>query len=211
MARLALNPTRIELRKCKTRLKSARSGHKLLKDKSDEMVRQFLIYAGRAKQNRAEVERQLSAAIKKFALARAVSSADIIENALADSTVNASVKISIKSIMGVDVPVIKPVTTTETPVLPYRLYDAPPELDNAVLGFYAVLERLLMLAEIEKTCALLAEEIEKTRRRVNALEYIMIPDLQETIAYIQMRLDENERGAIVRLMKVKDKLENKND
>ena len=207
MARLAVNPTRIELRKCKIRLKSAQSGHKLLKDKSDEMVRQFLAYASNAKETRIKVESELAVALKAFALARAISGSHVIEKAIQTSKAIAQIEISVKSIMGVDVPLIRPKTLDATPTLPYHLADAPPELDDALLGFYAVLERLLNLAEIEKTCALLADEIEKTRRRVNALEYIMIPDLQETIAYIQMRLDENERGAIVRLMKVKSKLE----
>ena len=110
--------------------------------------------------------------------------------------------------MGISVPQFIFATHDTPPTLPYALASAPPELDAAILGFYAVLPQLLKLAEVEKTCALLAAEIEKTRRRASALEHIVIPSLQETIQYIQMKLDENERAALIRLMKVKSKLEN---
>ena len=206
MSMSTINPTRIELKRCKTRLTSAKSGHKLLKDKADEMIRQFLALINDTKNKRIEVEKQLSDALKNFALARANTNGAILENATKDSTGNFSVGVGLKSIMGVDTPVFK-VDAAFKHTLPYTFGAAPVELDDAILNFYAVIGKLLELAELEKTCALLAGEIEKTRRRVNALEHIMIPELEKTINFIQLKLDENERGALVRLMKVKSKLE----
>jgi len=209
MARLQVNPTRIEIRRCKTRLKAAISGHKLLKDKADEMVRRFIDLVREARILREDVEKGLTDALKKFAMARARSFGEEIEEAVSKPVRPIHIEVSTKSIMGVSVPVIKLKTAEGPLILPYALAAAPPELDEAVFGFHAFMDRLLKLAETEKACALLAEEIEKTRRRVNALEYIMIPQLQETIRFIQEKLDENERGALVRLMKVKSKLESK--
>jgi len=207
MAQKSVNPTRIELRRCKTRLKSAAAGHKLLKDKLDEMVRQFLTLARKAKKMREEVESELSYALKNFALARAIAGGQEIESALSMPSLSFSIETASKSIMGVTVPVILTNSAEGIKALPYGLASAPPELDDAIIKFYAFMDRLLRLAEAEKSCALLAEEMEKTRRRVNALEYIMIPELKETIQYIQMKLDENERAGLVRLMKVKSKIE----
>ena len=208
MAQKSINPTRIELRRCKTRLKSAAAGHKLLKDKLDEMVRQFLTLAKMVKKMREEVEAELSNALKNFALARGIAGSQEIESALLVSKVKYSIETASKSIMGVTVPVIRAMSAGENKSLPYGFASAPFELDTAIIKFYGIMERLLKLAEAEKTCTLLSGEMEKTRRRVNALEYIMIPELKETIQYIQMKLDENERAALVRLMKVKSKIDN---
>jgi len=212
MPRLNINPTRIELKKCKARLKSAQSGHKLLKDKADEMVRQFLLLVDEARDLRKNTQDKLADSLKNFALARAVAGGKAVENALTTgSFAPLSIDLGVKTIMGADVPTLR-VRASDTPTsIPYSLPTAPPELDNAILKFYEILNPLLKLAEIEKSCALLAIEIQKTRRRVNALEHIMIPDLLATVAYIQMRLDENERGALVRLMKVKSNIESKTD
>lgn len=201
MARLNVNPTRMELRRLKDRLKTAERGHKLLKDKSDEMVRQFLALIKENKRLREEIEGEIAAALKAFALSSS-SPLDVIQ-AVALPTLTASISVGTKNVMGVDVPYMETRRVGEIK-LPYALCSAPPELDDAVLKLTALTDKLLHLAEVEKTCNMLADEIEKNRRRVNALEYVMIPQLQETIKYILMKLDENERASIVRLMKVKN-------
>jgi len=206
---MQIHPTRIELKKCKVRLAAATNGHKLLKDKLEEMVRQFLILAANAKSLRLNSERDLQDSTKGFATAKALSSGQNIKQAITTKDNNISINISSQNIMGVTVPVFDINKSGINPTLPYALATVPFELDNAIRGFTNNIAGLLKLAEAEKSCALLADEIEKTRRRVNALEHIVIPDLLSTIKYIQMRLDENERGAIVRLMKVKSNLEKK--
>lgn len=201
MARLNINPTRMELRRLKDRLKTAERGHKLLKDKSDEMVRQFLLLVRENKRLREEIEGEIADAIRAFTLS-ASAPLDVVQ-AIALPTLTASVAVGTKNVMGVDVPFMETKRVGDV-ALPYALFSAPAELDDAVLKLTALADKLLHLAEVEKTCNMLADEIEKNRRRVNALEYVMIPQLQETIKYILMKLDENERASIVRLMKVKD-------
>lgn len=201
MARLNVNPTRMELRRLKDRLKTAERGHKLLKDKSDEMVRQFLLLVRENKRLREEIEGEIADAIRSFTLS-ASAPLDVVQ-AIALPTLTASVTVGTKNVMGVDVPYMQTKRVGDV-ALPYALFSAPAELDDAVLKLTALADKLLHLAEVEKTCNMLADEIEKNRRRVNALEYVMIPQLQETIKYILMKLDENERASIVRLMKVKD-------
>ncbi|WP_251182285.1 V-type ATP synthase subunit D [Anaerocaecibacter muris] len=201
MSRLNVNPTRMELRRLKDRLKTAERGHKLLKDKSDEMVRQFLVLIKENKRLREEIEGEIADALKAFAMSGGAP-LEVVQ-AIALPTLTASVTVGTKNVMGVDVPYMQTKRVGEVR-LPYALCSAPAELDDAVLKLTALADKLLHLAEVEKTCNMLADEIEKNRRRVNALEYVMIPQLQETIKYILMKLDENERAAIVRLMKVKD-------
>ncbi len=201
MARLNVNPTRMELRRLKDRLKTAERGHKLLKDKSDEMVRQFLLLVRENKRLREEIEGEIADAIRAFTLS-ASAPLDVVQ-AIALPTLTASVAVGTKNVMGVDVPFMETKRVGDV-ALPYALFSAPAELDDTVLKLTALADKLLHLAEVEKTCNMLADEIEKNRRRVNALEYVMIPQLQETIKYILMKLDENERASIVRLMKVKD-------
>lgn len=200
MARLNVNPTRMELRRLKDRLKTAERGHKLLKDKSDEMVRQFLVLIKENKRLREEIEGEIAAALRTFAFS-ATSPLDVGQ-AIALPTLAASIKVGTKNVMGVDVPFMETKRVGNVQ-LPYALCSAPAELDDAVTGLTALADKLLHLAEVEKTCNMLADEIEKNRRRVNALQYVLIPQLRETIKYILMKLDENERSAIVRLMKVK--------
>ena len=200
MARLNVNPTRMELRRLKDRLKTAERGHKLLKDKSDEMVRQFLVLIKENKRLREEIEGEIATALRAFALSSS-SPLDVVQ-AIALPTLTASIEVGTKNVMGIDVPYMQTKRVGEV-ALPYALCSAPAELDDAVLKLTALTDKILHLAEVEKTCNMLADEIEKNRRRVNALEYVMIPQLQETIKYILMKLDENERAAIVRLMKVK--------
>ena len=209
MAKLNVNPTRMELRRLKTRLKTATRGHKLLKDKSDEMIRQFMLYIRENKRLREEVEGELSQALKEFMLARAVSSDSVIEEAIAMPGVKVEPKTSEKNVMSVGVPEFEIAEQEGGDLYPYSFASVTSELDNSISTLSTLLAKLLKLAEVEKTCNMLADEIEKNRRRVNALEYVMIPQLEETIKYITMKLDENERSATIRLMKVKSMIENR--
>ena len=204
MTRLAVNPTRMELRRLKTRLKTAERGHKLLKDKSDEMVRRFLSYVRENKRLREEIEDDLADAMRSFMLTRAVMSSEELKQTLCLPARTVDIKTDLENVMGVEVPVVE-ITETKSSgdTLPYSPLSATSDLDVAVEKISALMEKLLRLAQVEKTCNMLADEIERNRRRVNALEYVMIPQLNETIKYIVMKLDENERGALVRLMKVK--------
>ena len=204
MAKLNVNPTRMELRRLKTRLKTATRGHKLLKDKSDEMIRQFMLYVRENKRLREEVEGELQAALKSFMLARAVSSDAVIEEAVLMPSTHVGLTTTSKNVMSVDVPVFDIVEGEVSDLYPYSFASVSSELDTSISSLTTLLPKLLKLAEVEKTCNMLADEIEKNRRRVNALEYVMIPQLEETIKYITMKLDENERGNITRLMKVKE-------
>ncbi len=202
---LRVNPTRMELTRIKRRLVTAKRGHKLLKDKRDEMVRQFIAIIRENYALRREVEQELSGALRDFAMARAVMDPNALEEAVLYPARQAKVTIGQKNILSVRVPTITvdEASLSET-VLPYGLAETSAQLDGAIATMAEVLPKLLRLAEIEKTCDLLADEIEKTRRRVNALEYVMIPQFIDTIRFITMKLDENERGALTRLMKVKD-------
>lgn len=194
----------MELRRLKNRLKTATRGHKLLKDKSDEMIRQFMLYVRENKRLREEVEGELQASLKSFMLARAVSSDAVIEEAVLMPSTHVGLTTSSKNVMSVDVPVFDIVEGEVSDLYPYSFASVSSELDTSISSLTTLLPKLLKLAEVEKTCNMLADEIEKNRRRVNALEYVMIPQLEETIKYITMKLDENERGNITRLMKVKD-------
>lgn len=209
MAVMRVNPTRMELTRLKKRLKTAVRGHKLLKDKRDEMMRRFIDLIKRNKQVREEVEAELTRALGNFVLARAVMAKEVLEESILYPTRSIEVKTSVKNIMSVHVPSITLEEKTQEGLspYPYGFADSSGELDDAVKTLSQVLARMLELAELEKTCQMLADEIEKTRRRVNALEYVMIPQLQETIRFITMKLDESERGSRTRLMKVKDMIE----
>ena len=204
MTRLNVNPTRMELRRLKARLKTAVRGHKLLKDKSDEMIRQFMVYARKNKQLRMETEAALSDALKGFMLARAVSDDQVIEEAVAMPASFVEAEVSTKSVMSVEVPSIKIKERKTQDMFPYSFSSVTAELDDSIVTLNGVVAKMVELAEVEKTCNMLADEIEKNRRRVNALEYVMIPELEETIKYISMKLEEQERSNVVRLMKVKD-------
>jgi len=207
MTRLRVNPTRMELRRLKTRLKTAVRGHKLLKDKSDEMVRQFMLYVKENKRVREEVEKELNEALKEFVVAKAVTPTPIIEEALCMPVASVELKADTVNIMSVSVPKFSIVEKESADKFPYSFASVTGELDNSICTLGGVLTKLIKLAEVEKTCNMLADEIEKNRRRVNALEYVMIPQLEETIKYIKMKLDENERGNLTRLMKVKSMMD----
>jgi V/A-type H+-transporting ATPase subunit D len=205
MAVLNVNPTRMELTQMKRRLVTARRGHKLLKDKRDELVRQFMLLVRENLRLRKQVEDELGFALKDFALARAVMEPGALRQALLYPARQAAIKAGRRNILSVRVPEF---TVDDNSLgeaqLPYGMAETSAQLDNAIATMAQALPNLIALAEKEKTASLLADEIQKTRRRVNALEYVMIPQFEETIRYITMKLEENERGALTRLMKVKD-------
>lgn len=207
MAKLNVNPTRMQLTILKRRLKTATRGHKLLKDKQDELMRRFIELIRKNKSLRMEVEGELQDSFKDFLLASAVMSPEMLEEAVTFPKESISVEIKKKNVMSVYVPVMKFIRKLEGDegsIYPYGFAQTSSELDDAIAKLYGIMSKLLELAEVEKACQLMADEIEKTRRRVNALEYRTIPDLEETIRFIRMKLDENERSTIVRLMNVKE-------
>ena len=203
MARLNVNPTRMELRRLKNRLKTAVRGHKLLKDKSDETIRQFMIYIKENKRLREELETKLSDSLRSFLLAGSVTTSQVLEEAVAMPAFNLELTTGESNIMSVMVPTIQVKEGDKTNLYPYSFAAVSAELDDSIKNLSDLIADLVHLAEVEKTCNMLADDIEKNRRRVNALEYVMIPQLEETIKYITMKLDENERAATTRLMKVK--------
>ena len=212
MAVMRVNPTRMELTRLKKRLAIAVRGHKLLKDKRDEMIRRFIELVRRNKELREQVEKELNQALGDFLMARAVMSTEVLEEAVMYPTRQVELKISKQNVMSVDVPKIVYEEKSQEGLspYPYGFASTSGELDGAIATLSDILPRMLELAEIEKTCQMLADEIEKTRRRVNALEHIMIPQMEDTIKYITMKMDENERASRTRLMKVKDMIEERN-
>lgn len=206
MAGKTVNPTRMELTRLKGRLKTARRGHKLLKDKRDELMKQFLDIVRKNRELRKKVEKGLEEANAAFTVASAIMSPEMLEQALLYPKQSVELDMTFRNIMSVNVPEYTFHTRNEDPteIYPYGFAQTSGELDVALEALNEVFRDMLELAEVEKTMQLLAEDIEKTRRRVNALEYVMIPDFQQKIRYISMKLDENERGNITRLMKVKD-------
>lgn len=213
MTRLNVNPTRMELKKLKARLSTATRGHKLLKDKSDEMIRRFSALIKENKRLRDEVEAELADCLKEFSLARSVSSVPALEKAFSMPSVSVKAEFKTANVMSVEVPeiVLLPAGKAASieDAVPYSYAELTSEADYSVRKIGQVLEKLFRLAETEKTVAMLSAEIERNKRRVNALEYVMIPQLEETIAYIRGKLDENERAATTRLMKVKSMLAEK--
>ncbi|MDO8686351.1 MAG: V-type ATP synthase subunit D [Clostridiales bacterium] len=206
MALLRVNPTRMELTRLKKRLRVARRGHKLLKDKRDELMKKFLEMIRKNSDLRQRTELLLIKARAEFVSAKAAMDREMLDEALMMPGQEARIDVSVKNIMSVNVPVfnIRIVGNDNNGIYPYGFALTSGDLDKAVEVYNEALPLMLSLAEMEKAAQLLAAEIEKTRRRVNALEYIMIPQLVETIRYITMKLDENERGNLTRLMKVKD-------
>ena len=210
MAKLNVNPTRMELASLKKTLQASIRSHKLLKDKQDDLIRKFINLVKHNNQLRKEVEEQLQSSLKDFVMARAVMSSEFLEEAIVYPKEHITVDVKEKNIMSVSVPVMnfkRQLEGDEGSIYPYGFANTSSELDDTLSKLYGILPQLLELAGVEKSCQLMADEIEKTRRRVNALEYRTIPDLEETIKYIRMRLDENERASITRLMKVKSMIE----
>lgn len=206
MALTHVNPTRMELTRLKKKLVTALRGHKLLKDKRDELMRQFLDLVRENKALREKVEKGLLAANKNFALARAAMPDEAVNVALMAPKQEVYLEAEEKNVMSVEIPVFhyKTRTSDANDIYSYGFAFTSADLDGAVKSLADLLPDMLKLAEIEKSCQLMASEIEKTRRRVNALEHVMIPETEENIKYITMKLDENERSTQIRLMKVKD-------
>ena len=208
MPSTTINPTRMELTRLKGRLKTAQRGHKLLKDKRDELMKQFMDVVRENRALRKRVEEGLMRAHGSFTVAAALMSPEMLEQSLMYPKQSVELEMTFQNIMSVDVPEYHFKTRSQDSgeVYPYGFAQTSGELDDAVDAMSQVFQDMLKLAEIEKPSQLLAEEIEKTRRRVNALEYVKIPQMEESIKYITMKLDENERANTIRLMKVKDML-----
>lgn len=206
MAITRVNPTRMELTRLKKKLTTAVRGHKLLKDKRDELMRQFLDMARLNKQLRAKVEAAIKDANKNFVLASASMNEQTLRTSMLAPKQEVYLDVSYRNVMSLDIPVyrINTRTSDENDIYSYGFAFTSADLDDAVASLSAVLPDMLRLAEVEKSCQLLSSEIEKTRRRVNALEHVMIPETREMIRFITMKLDENERSTQTRLMKVKD-------
>lgn len=194
----------MELNKTKKRLATAVRGHKLLKDKQDEMARQFMLYIRRNRELRAEIESLLSGAMCEMALAEAAMGTAALEEALFISSGAGGAEKLHKSIMSMEVPYFKWSGSGDKSELPYGFAFTSEKLDDAVLLMNGIMPKLCELAYVEKTCDMLADEMERTRRRVNALEYVMIPEMKANIKYISMKLQDNELGNLTRLMKVKE-------
>jgi len=206
MAILSVNPTRMELQTLKRKLSTMRRGHKLLKDKRDELMRIFLEMVRENRALRVEVEAALLASNRHMAVARGIMPREALDVALMMPKQEMELEITEKNVMSVLIPVYRAKfkTADANDIYSYGYAFTSSDLDDAVASLADILPKLIRLAEVEKSCQLMAAEIEKTRRRVNALEHVMIPQYQETIRYITMKLDENERSATTRLMKVKD-------
>jgi len=206
MASKTITPTRMELTRLKTRLKTAKRGHKLLKDKRDELMRQFFEIIRKTRDLRQKVDAGLSEANKALSVASSIMSTDMMEQALLYPRQRVSMEMSFNNIMSVNVPVytFKTELSDSSEIFPYGFATTSGELDDAITALSGVFKDMFELAQVEKTMQLLADEIEKTRRRVNALEYVMIPEMETNIKYISMKLEESDRSTKVRLIKVKD-------
>lgn len=206
MASTQVTPTRMELTRLKKKLVTAVKGHKLLKDKRDELMRQFLDLVRENMALRQKVEAGILSANKNFVIARAGMSEQILNTALMAPRQEVFLEADKRNVMSVDIPVFKTSTRTAdaNDIYSYGFAFTSGDLDGAVKSLADILPDMLKLAEVEKSCQLMASEIEKTRRRVNALEHVIIPETRQNIKYITMKLDENERSTQIRLMKVKD-------
>lgn len=206
MANVVVNPTRMELTRLKKKLVTASRGHKLLKDKRDELMRQFLDMARENMELRKKVEDGIKVANTNFVIAKAGMNEQTLSTALMAPKQEVRIALGDRNVMSVDIPVYdyKTKSANSNDIYSYGFAFTSGELDDAVKSLSDILPDMLRLAEVEKSCQMLAAEIEKTRRRVNALEHVIIPETREGIKYISMKLDENERSTQVRLMKVKD-------
>ena len=206
MAEIRVNPTRMELKKLKGKLTTARRGHKLLKDKRDELMKQFLDIVREAKELRESLSGRFEDVYARFETAAALTDSKMMSEALLMPGAEGELEVGEKSIMSVSVPTFeyKTLSAGESGGAGYGYAFTSGELDDAVRAVSRVSGDLVRLAQLEKSALLLCDEIERTRRRVNALEYIMIPNYERTVKSITMKLDENERGSQTRLMKVKD-------
>ncbi len=208
MAVMNVNPTRMQLQKLKKQLNTALRGHKMLKDKRDELMRQFLELVKQDMELRKTIEEKLRRCNAGFASAGAVMSSEVLDESLITTKQKMYANADSKNIMSVNVPVFSTQTRTDesASTYPYGFAYTSFELDEAIEALNDTAQDLVKLAEIEKSCEMMSAEIEKTRRRVNSLEHVLIPRYSETIKYISMKLEENDRSSKARLMKVKDML-----
>ncbi len=206
MAGMIINPTRMELTRLKNRIKTAKRGHKLLKDKRDELMKQFLEIVRHNRELRSRVESGLIEAHRAFSVASALMSREMIEQSLMYPKQSVELGLTFKNVMSVNLPVYSFHTRNEDPseIYPYGFAQTSGELDDALDALARIFRDMIELSQIEKSMQLLAQEIERTRRRVNALEYVMIPQMEQNIRFITMKLEENELSSRIRLMKVKD-------
>ncbi|MDT5664163.1 V-type ATP synthase subunit D [Streptococcus pneumoniae] len=203
MVRLNVKPTRMELNNLKERLKTAERGHKLLKDKRDELMRRFISLIRENNQLRKEVESYLIDNLKAFAVAKSLKNSLMVEELFSIPSKEIGLFVEKENIMSVTVPRMHMNITSQNENSEYSYLSSNSEMDDVFATMNSLIDKLLRLAEVEKTCQLMADEIEKTRRRVNGLEYSIIPNLSETIHYIELKLEEAERANLVRIMKVK--------
>ncbi|MDG3143023.1 V-type ATP synthase subunit D [Streptococcus suis] len=203
MVRLNVKPTRMELNNLKERLKTAERGHKLLKDKRDELMRRFISLIRENNQLRKEVESYLIDNLKSFAVAKSLKNSQMVEELFSIPSKEIELFVEKENIMSVTVPRMHMNITSQNENSEYSYLSSNSEMDDVFATMNRLIDKLLRLAEVEKTCQLMADEIEKTRRRVNGLEYSIIPNLSETIHYIELKLEEAERANLVRIMKVK--------
>ncbi|VGM77055.1 ATP synthase, subunit D [Streptococcus pneumoniae] len=203
MVRLNVKPTRMELNNLKERLKTAERGHKLLKDKRDELMRRFISLIRENNQLRKEVESYLIDNLKAFAVAKSLKNSLMVEELFSIPSKEIELFVEKENIMSVTVPRMNMNITSQNENSEYSYLSSNSEMDDVFATMNSLIDKLLRLAEVEKTCQLMADEIEKTRRRVNGLEYSIIPNLSETIHYIELKLEEAERANLVRIMKVK--------
>ena len=206
MASSQIIPTRMELSRIKDKLAVARKGHKLLKDKRDELMRQFLIMVRENMELRKHVEEGIRQANINFVVAKAGMDAETLNTALMDAKQKVTLGVSTKNVMSVNIPVfdVKTKTASESDIYSYGYAFTSSDLDGAIKSLADIRDDMILLAEKEKACKLMAAEIEKTRRRVNALEHVIIPEAQKNIKYISMKLEETARDNTIRLIKVKD-------
>ena len=203
MVRLNVKPTRMELNNLKERLKTAERGHKLLKDKRDELMRRFISLIRENNQLRKEVESYLIDNLKSFAVAKSLKNSQMVEELFSIPSKEIELFVEKENIMSVTVPRMHMNITSQNENSEYSYLSSNSEMDDVFATMNSLIDKLLRLAEVEKTCQLMADEIEKTRRRVNGLEYSIIPNLSETIHYIELKLEEAERANLVRIKKVK--------
>ena len=206
MASSQIIPTRMELSRIKDKLAVARKGHKLLKDKRDELMRQFLIMVRENMELRKHVEEGIRQANINFIVAKAGMDAETLNTALMAAKQKVTLGASTKNVMSVNIPVfdVRTKTASETDIYSYGYAFTSSDLDGAIKSLADIRDDMILLAEKEKACKLMAAEIEKTRRRVNALEHVIIPEAQKNIKYISMKLEETARDNTIRLIKVKD-------
>lgn len=210
MARMNVNPTRMQLKTLKNRLAVATKGHKLLKDKCDEMIRRYSVMVKQNYTLRKSVENQVKELLSSFCLAKGyISNLETLSMFLMNTNSIFDFSFDEKSIMNVSSPLIDVSKKESKFDLPYSYIGTSEEFDVLGQKCSNIVPDLILLATIEKTCQILSVEIEHTKRRVNALEFVMIPQLTETIKYISMKIEENDRASRIRLIKVKSMLQNK--